>query len=265
MSHKCRMHRQQQSGQSVIEFMIAALFVLVPAIYMVVHLGKVGDLQHRAYEGARYSVWEAAKTQKSSADIQNEVNKRIFYQDYKELNSVTDRTDNASTAKLEPLYTHRGDDGTREAFVMLKNGTYNTASNVDEAPGGAAGTRTTLVTHGVASTLRFKLNDEGMVTSTIEMTTSKSKYLDGLSVHPHAWNTMFVEAWRKVTPGSVKSAVHDSLAINTFSLDSVVAPLTTLGSLLGMPEWAGFDPGHVAPDITSCSRVVGGGSSEAAC
>ena len=255
---------QRQKGQAVMEFMVASLFVLAPAIYLVIHLGKVGDIQHRAYEGARYSIWEKAKTGKSNAEIQNEINKRIFYQDYREIDSVSDRANNNSTAKLEPLYTHRADDGSREAFVILKDGTFNTSTSSATSAGEAYDTRISLV-NGVTDVMSFDLDSDGIVTSTVSMTTSKSKYLNGMSIQPRAWNSMVLEDWRQVTPKRVKNAIEDSLAANAIPFEQVAQLLQGLGSILGLPEWEEFEWGYVAPDITGCTRTVGGSGNEAAC
>ena len=76
-----------ERGQALLEILVAATFVLVPVLFLIVYLGKVGDLQHRAHEAARYAAWESISTSKSPSEISNEINKRFLYGLHKEVDS----------------------------------------------------------------------------------------------------------------------------------------------------------------------------------
>lgn len=47
--------KRQQKGQSLAEFLVVAVFVLVPTLIGLIYLAKTGELRHRSYETARYS------------------------------------------------------------------------------------------------------------------------------------------------------------------------------------------------------------------
>jgi hypothetical protein len=89
-SHSCV---QTQRGAAMVEFIVGAVFVLVPMYLAVQALGKFADVQHTANAAARYAAWEKtvwfedttsrfqthnAPNQKSSAQIRNETLVRVL-------------------------------------------------------------------------------------------------------------------------------------------------------------------------------------------
>lgn len=82
-----------QRGAALTEFIVIALFVLVPLYLAVQALGKFADVRHTANNAARYAAWEKtvwheeamsdfanfnAPNQKSAAAIHNEMMVRVF-------------------------------------------------------------------------------------------------------------------------------------------------------------------------------------------
>ena len=58
--------RLKERGQALLEILVSGAFVLVPTLFMLIYMGKVGDLQHRAHEAARYAAWEGVSTKKNT-------------------------------------------------------------------------------------------------------------------------------------------------------------------------------------------------------
>lgn len=109
---------RQEAGQSLVELVVVAGFVLVPLLLMGVYVGKWGYLQDRSIEAARYAAWERVVSRtappqgrswtalKSDADLQNEVSIRFFGGRNERLTAVTggaSPAQMASGSSREPL------------------------------------------------------------------------------------------------------------------------------------------------------------------
>jgi hypothetical protein len=85
--------RRKSNGQAMVEFLVAAIFFLVPLFLAISILGKFSDVQHTAESAARYATWERTiwyensgsgfhskngPNTKSSAEIRNETAARIL-------------------------------------------------------------------------------------------------------------------------------------------------------------------------------------------
>ncbi|MET3119955.1 Flp pilus assembly protein TadG [Undibacterium sp. GrIS 1.8] len=85
--------KQEQNGQAMVEFLVAAMFFLVPLFLAISALGKFIDVQHTTDMAARYAAWERTvwyengasnfysinqPNQKSAAGINNEIALRIL-------------------------------------------------------------------------------------------------------------------------------------------------------------------------------------------
>jgi hypothetical protein len=73
--------RNDQTGQATIEFVIFALFVLIPLFFGIYYLAKYSDVKSAANQASRYAAfersWDPAGT-KTDAVIQNEMQVRFF-------------------------------------------------------------------------------------------------------------------------------------------------------------------------------------------
>ncbi len=82
----------RQSGQAMVEMIVAAMFFLIPLFLVVVALGKFADIQTTTSEAARYAAWErtvwltdndwrnrmgSTANSKSSSEIRSEIAQRI--------------------------------------------------------------------------------------------------------------------------------------------------------------------------------------------
>lgn len=116
---------QNQYGQAMSEFVVAAAFVLVPVFLIIPALGKYGDMKYSAIQAARYQAWEytanyidlddqptgfdkmaaSAKPLKTVAQVQRETQRRIYSRTGTELSSAQDRH-GFITADGNPLWVY---------------------------------------------------------------------------------------------------------------------------------------------------------------
>ncbi len=254
-----------QKGQSIVEFLVAASFALVPLLFLITHMGKVGDMQSRAVEASRYGAWEMARTSKGAVQIENEINKRILYKDHRNIDSVTDgQNNNSDVSRIDPLYFHVADDGSYKTLIAKKNNSFNQSTTINENPT----TSLYKIRVGIAKApfARINIADDGMATANVEFITSTTKWLQGIALSQRAHNTVLTETWRAPTHARVEDAIDSAiLAKSAFVNDSLLALGTGLADAVGLEEWAELDPGHIEHDVVPCSRLVGGVGAEDAC
>lgn len=256
---------QGQGGQALIEILIAASFVLVPMLFCFVYLGKFGDLQHRAYEAARYAAWEGVNERKSEAEIANEINKRLLYRLHRRLDSEKDRlSSNLSDDRVDPLYFFSRD-GAYQRGLRNVNGSYTSLDRHKSEPQSEFyRLRRATLSNEIA---KFRLEHDGLQEIDIGIPFSATRHLalDG-PLTASARNVMYIETWRKTSPGAVRGAIRRSLFGENFLNTSVITTAARLAGEVGFEEWDDFRPGYIAEDVVPCSRVVGGGGDrEKAC
>lgn len=259
------MKLRREQGQAVAEFLVAASFVLVPLLFLVTYLGKIGDAQHRAFEGARYGVWEAARTGKGAVQIQHEIDHRIFQHPWQPLNSATDgQPGRSDELAMDPVYLHRSDQGNYEPLIAFRNGSYGQMTLTREEPDSSA-------LRGRASAARFgpariDVEEDGLTTAQLELPLNPTRWLDLDNFRQRAWNTMLTESWRAVTHDAVEDRIDRAVLARQSFLDSQMLEISTqVAEMAGLEEWAGLEPGHIEHDVVPCSRVVGGEGDEDAC
>lgn len=114
-----------QQGAAMVEFIVGAVFVLVPMTLALQALGKFADVQATANTAARYAAWEKTvwsedtgslfashnqPNQKSSAQIRNEIMVRVINDRRTDLKyASTDRNASTYANGIDPLW-HDADD-----------------------------------------------------------------------------------------------------------------------------------------------------------
>lgn len=83
---------RRQDGQAIVEFIVAAMFFLIPLYLIIMALGKFSDVQAGASQAARYAAWErtvwlddaswrsrmgTGSNQKTTAEIRSEIAQRV--------------------------------------------------------------------------------------------------------------------------------------------------------------------------------------------
>lgn len=115
------MMARRQRGQAMVEFLVAALFFLLPLFLAIVVLAKFSDVQHTTQMAARYSAWERTvwyddsgtkfdtingSNQKTAAEIGHEIGVRII-NDRSQAQTVIKDTDRAATTfanGIDPMW-----------------------------------------------------------------------------------------------------------------------------------------------------------------
>lgn len=112
-----------QHGQAMVEFLVAALFFLVPLFLAMSAIGKLIDVQHTANMAARYAAWERTvwyedggtspdfksfnnPNQKTTGEIRNEIALRLL-NDHSSGVTVIKNTDKSATSfsnGLDPMW-----------------------------------------------------------------------------------------------------------------------------------------------------------------
>jgi Flp pilus assembly protein TadG len=116
---------RRQTGAAMIEFIVGAIFVLVPLYLAVQALGKFADVQHTANAAARYAAWEKtawfedkatrfythnAPNQKTAAQIRNETMVRVLNDRRSSLKySNTDKGATTFANGIDPLWHDAAD------------------------------------------------------------------------------------------------------------------------------------------------------------
>ena len=254
----CR--RGRQRGQAVAEFLVAATFALVPMLLLVAYLGKIGDAQHRAYEGARYAVWESARTDKDAARIRREIDHRILQFPSGALDSRFDGAVGQST--LEPIYHHRSGDGDYGALLAFDGDSYNATAIDDNDPDAKRFQQR--VQFARATPARIAVGRGGMTTASVAFALAPTRWLDLENLSVRAWNVMLTDSWRAVTTVAVEERVDSAILARSHFIDSALLGMTTqIAGMVGLQEWAALEPGYIEHDVVPCSRVAGGDGEDA--
>lgn len=257
--------QRRQSGQAVIEFLVAASFVLVPMLMLVAYLGKIGDAQHRAHEGARYAVWEAARTGKGEWRIRHEIDRRILQHPYQPIDSLLDGTAaRKDRSALDPIYHHRGDDGEYGPLLTFSDSSFNVTTISDDDPDAISYRGRVMIARAVPA--RIDVGDGGMTTARVEFAMNPTRWLALDGFRQRAWNTMLTDSWRAVTMQAVEDRIEPAILARSRFIDSaVLGAATGVAGMVGLEEWAALRPGYIEHDVVPCSRVAGGGGGEDAC
>ncbi len=254
-----------ERGQALLEILVVASFVLVPVLFLIVYLGKVGDLQHRAHEAARYAAWESISTNKSPSEISNEINKRFLYGLHKEFDSEKDlKSTNLDTDRVDPLYFY-SESGKYESALLEADSSFSSASHSNGEPDSEFHQlRQAALDNGIVG---FNLESNGMHFVDVEipfLNTTRLTLEDNIKTHSKS--AIYAQAWRKVTKNQLKNAIEDSVFGEKAFDNAIFDSMANLAELIGFEEGDGFKPGYIEGDVVPCSRVVGGGNDrEQAC
>ena len=127
---------REQSGQAMVEFIVAAVFFLVPLFLAIAALGKFLDVQHSAEMAGRYAAWERTvwyedagdtfdainqSNHKSAAAINNEIGARLL-NDHSTGTTVIRDTDKTATAfinGIDPMWRDAGGQRYLDTYAQL--------------------------------------------------------------------------------------------------------------------------------------------------
>lgn len=263
-----------QRGQAMTEFVVGTVLFLMPVFLIVPIIGKYLDVKSSTIQAARYVAWERTvwyggasasvnwpSKEKSDAEIQNEVRRRIFSE-----NSALSKDDKTATtwagAGSKVLWYNRN--GT----TMLQNyGDVVTAVSNADSPGIANDVLNLAIT--VADALGpFTLEMKGMFTGQVSTSVSTSPINMSLSgndsFNPGVLtftdkNVIVSNTWSANGKDHVREQTIGLAPLGIFQKEPMKTILTVLQIVMTpfAPEFAPgwLDIGKVADDIVPPDRL----------
>nr|WP_315402271.1 pilus assembly protein [uncultured Duganella sp.] len=143
MSARRRQRRRPARGQAMVEFLVGAMFVLIPLFLAIVALGKLSDVQSTATMAARYAAWERTvwyeadagfdganqPNHKSAQQIGNEIAVRLINDRSAQPIKDTDKNANSFASGTDPLWRDNEGKAFLDTYAQLGS------SVASEAPG----------------------------------------------------------------------------------------------------------------------------------
>jgi hypothetical protein len=265
------MNRLNQSGQGMVSFLVASVFLFIPLSLGINYLAKLGDARHKTHEAARYSAWERTVWSPSDTDyniktadeINNEILSRIFGHALLPINSINDKAVMTDKPELDPNLTLWPRKGQRSSVLeAFDDSTY---SSLDIANQSASGSLSSAINQ-VAS--KFDLNKRGLYEARVAFRFSKNSnirtelMMESTSpfIEVTATAALLTDAWNATTSNMVANRVRGTLltdSLNNSALDTLKTAIAPFH-----PEIEDFEPGFLQPDMLPCQRLVITGKEE---
>ena len=200
--------RARQAGQSLTEFTVVALMLLVPTFLLIPVFSQIISTRQDVEVATRYAAWErtvwstqpyatypdsnyAATLLKQDAQIGHEIDSRIFSPGDAPI--VTSSAAAAPTTLKPFMLVAQPSTVPQQVPMLLPNGGgYAAGTSADAAPGGLAGKLSPL-------TVGFRLNNDGLIQSNLNVGLIQFSWLgtpfDSLDLYYQRSNTLFTDAW----------------------------------------------------------------------
>lgn len=265
-------------GQSLVGFLVATIFVLVPAFIGVSYLAKAGELRHKTYEAARYSAWEkvawpggGSGHAKSDQQLAWESRYRVMGKPDHVFNSQTDKRarGSADQAKLDPmLYS-----------AYLKKPGYNTvAKGANTSSAGAAVTSSTVKADlgGILGSGGMRLVVQGLDLDTtgyrkaavaIPLEDPDQDWIPASNLSMKHHYVLLDNAWNAASPVQAKSRVKNMVPTDLLDNGVIRAGLNIVGFLFPEIRSENLEFGKVDVEVAPCQRLstYSGSTTPSAC
>lgn len=286
--------RSRQRGQAMTEFVVGAVFFLLPLFLIIPTLGKYADVKSAAGQAARYVAWErtvwyggASSTSsqwpgnsKTESSIQNEARQRVVLMDIRTpaitFNSNTDRTAGTfSVAGARQIWHNRDSSNMLQAYNDAQTG-----GIPNDAPPGLMGT----ILSGALSVTNqislFKLEPNAYYTGRSSLAvktlpiggTLRDAGTDGVfdpgvrfgtggKLVFRDQNVLLANGWSARGANHVRTQIGGLTPLGFMSDPTIRTITQTVGCIalaLFVPEICGLEPGKVAPDIVPPDRLTAG-------
>lgn len=254
-----------QSGQGMVSFLVASVFLFVPISLGINYLAKLGDARHKTHEAARYSAWErtvwspsdTTYNVKTTDEINHETVRRIFGLAPLPLNSRDDRAVSGGSPDLDPNMTLWPLKGQRSSVLdSFDDGQYSSLVVTNHSATGSLSS----VVNEVAS--QFNLNERGLYEATVAFRFSKNSNFkpelmigDATSfIKVNAKSALLVDAWNATNSTMVANRVRGTVLTDLLNNSALDALKTAIAPF--HPEIRKFEPGLIEPEILPCQRLV---------
>jgi hypothetical protein len=274
-----------QQGQALVEFVVAALFFIVPLFLALVAVGKFADVQHTAHMAARYGAWERtvwyeddgsifdknnAPNHKTAGQIRGEIVARILND--RTSNTIIKNTDKTATTfvnGIDPMW--RDNQGQRylAEFSQTTANTANRAPSTNLADGAIGVISELPLPEGVAGTLAPPVPTSTLAVSTVKF----NQVARDSQAYQHLWPKAAVWGtdWKGLdfsASGGILSntwsansskGTHDMVAdtVPTAKGLGTVVGKAAMGAMLTWDPWVapGPDLGKIAVDVVPEDRL----------
>lgn len=280
------MHRRcpAQHGQAMVEFIVAALFFLVPLFLAIVVLGKFSDVQHTTQMAGRYGAWERtvwyddsgtpfdtinSSNQKSATEIGREIGVRVI-NDRSKANSVIADTDRAATTfanGIDPMWHDNANTAYLSRYEQQQSSVQRTTLSAD-VTGAAVSALGTLSIPGVTGSLAPPVPRDTFAVARVDFreVAKDSRAYQVLWPRTSVWN----EQWNGVDFGATSAILSNTWYANgsqaTTEMVQASVPFAQAAPraaadavLLGLKAWdaKSWDAefGKVAPDVVPGDRL----------
>lgn len=252
--------KQRQKGQSVAGFLVASVFILVPAFIGMTFLAKIGDMKFRAQEASRYAAWEktvweaAGGHAKDDTALDWEVRNRVFAR----ADSGFDSEQDKSSQRNQPLdtmaYTRYAQQRGRQPMLANLSGNDPGVQLNTEAlsPGG------TLAELNDRVAQYLKLDVRGYQRAAVEVSLTRPNQ-DYLPIGQPSLKTKYVimdDAWNAASPQRAAESIRRM--VPTSLLDN--GAISTIQSIIGVVfddlHPRNFKPGKVDVEVAPCQRLA---------
>ena len=271
--------RQCQRGQAMVEFLVSAMFVLVPLFLAIAALGKLNDVQHTADMAARYAAWERTvwyepatsdfgainqPNQKSAAAINSEIALRLL-NDRSASASIIKDSDKSATAfsnGLDPMWRDNAGTAYLDDYKQLASGVTHETPATDIA-GGVIATLKSVSVNGLLNFVPPVPTDTLAVASvTLNDVAKKSAAYQRLWPGAPGWNGLQFNATGAVLSNTWSAngsaSTHDMVARTVPTAQGLGAIVTA--AKVGIAPWdpiqtARIEVGKIAVDQLPGDRL----------
>jgi hypothetical protein len=272
---------RNQYGQALTEFVIVAIFFLVPLFMILPVLAKIISVRQDTETAVRYAAWErtvwnqtapsnpdttlAASTVKSDDQIALEVDQRIFSDGQTQV--YTARSNplppdikpfamvQSGNADIYPILGPRADSTT-------SNPRYTSQASIDSEPPRLAKTLGQVFVEGLDTVFRFDLDTKGYVQSQLNVSLVRFPWLGSMfdldALIIDRGNTLFTDAWN---PGGrdhaeylVAGLVPEELLLDNGAVHGI-QDVVGLSPLRKDVRYDNLDFGYVNIDPVPASRL----------
>lgn len=259
-------------GQALVEFVVAATFLLVPTVIMLPYLAKIADAQHKVHEATRYATWEKTVWRdsgdrhniKTNAEINNEITQRVFGVADTLLHSVEDKEDKfVNNVKLDHfLYVSNNKNGSLVPILKAnEDGKFNSiTSDRSEAPESAKTVLDAVNDIGLEG-IDTQGEHIGRVSIQIAelpyapLKQDLANYLDNQPFITSNQEAILADAWNAKGSDDIKESIYPVVP-KAYLNGAVVNKVTTIAERIGMNEFNSYEPGGIDTDRVPCQRLV---------
>lgn len=277
---------RRQRGQAMVEFLVAALFFLVPLFLAVVVIGKFGDVKNSANQAARYAAWERTvwyddsgtvffdkngSNHKSSAQINNEISARLINDRSTNVTTIknTDKSATTFVNGIDPMWRDNAGAKYMTTYDQHETAVTRITPTKDYADGAITAIGALPLPAGVVGTLVPPVPGDTLAVARVTF----KKMAENSSAYRRLWpkDTVWGVDWEGVDFGATGGILSNTWAANgknsteamvkmsvptAQGLGTLIQTTATITMLAWDPMLTGrLDLGKVAPDVVPPDRL----------